>query len=182
MRVIVLISLVLVIVAAALIAIQAQNSAGNVQTNGPVTVEGLNYPLKLAMTLKKTNLTLGEPLDLAFSLENVGNETLTLIFSCGRDAFDYAIYNESDALVYSRLRDWVFPQIITYEYMRPNETRCFIVAWPQFGELVYVGLHNNPPCYYDTVPPGTYSIRGAFRSRTLNFTLETAFVEFKILG
>lgn len=170
----------LIIVLVALLASQAENQASRIQTNGPVTVKGLKYPLKLTVTVSETDLTLGEPLELTLSLENVGNETLTLYFSDGNDAYDYRIYNESDVCIYSYYYDTVYPMIHVPEQMKPGDVRNFTSSWDQKSELVY--QPPNPP-YYIKVPAGTYRINGAFicHAHALGFTVETPSITFRIL-
>jgi hypothetical protein len=81
----------------ALIASQAQISTSDTKMNRPVShltnnetssgviVEVTEYPLKAVMTVGKTELKHGEALPINFTVENIGDQALTMYFSDGCD-------------------------------------------------------------------------------------------------
>jgi hypothetical protein len=149
------------------------------KTQDPVSVEGTHFPLKLTMTLNDTELKEGEPLNILLSLENTGNETLTLYFADGGDRFDFTIYTESGACVYRYGYDTVYPQIHIPEQMRLGDTRNLTREWGQVTNAIYDPNHD-PHTYYNAVPPGTYQIKGAFFADTLRFNMSTPEICFEI--
>lgn len=151
------------------------------ENSSAVTVEASKYPMKLTMAIDRTELDLGETLCVNLTVENIGDQDLTMSFADGQDEFIFAVYNESDSqCVYTH---WVgYPQCYIPEVVHVNETRTKDWEWNQVGDLVYLGLDQNPPYYRKTITPGEYHIIGLFESSTLNLQIETPPISFTIHG
>ena len=64
-------------------------------------VEGVNQTvgLQLTMTLQKTNYSLGEPVNMTFTMTNISNQTINL----GQYAdyrFGFIVYNDTNNSIY----------------------------------------------------------------------------------
>ena len=155
--------------------------SGNIGIGGSISVTRTHYPLELTMTLDTTELTSGERLNIELLLKNVGNETITLYFRDGNDAYDFSIYEENDTCVYRYERNTAYPQMHAPTQVKPGDIRSFMREWGQVGDAIYDPNHD-PHTYYNTVPAGTYKIMGAFDSNTLGFTVDTPVISFEISG
>ena len=71
----------------------------------PVMVQGSSNGLQLTMTLEKTDYSLGEPINMAFTITNISNQTITIMQYEG-DRFDFRVYNDSNNSVYQRSQDY----------------------------------------------------------------------------
>ena len=142
--------------------------------NSPLTVEATNYPLRLSMTINKTEFKLREPISMIFTLKNIGNKTLTLVFSCGRDRKGFRVYNERGREVYSSLRHTLYPHEWVPTKMLPGEEVGGLTTWYQEVEP-YQNFH------LGKAPPGTYHIIGEFISISLNLTIRTPPITIKIV-
>lgn len=68
-----------------------------------VTVEAIEYPFKLVLTLDKTTYRFGDPLNITISLTNISDENVKIGLAAGGDPksqFDFLIYDQSNDLIY----------------------------------------------------------------------------------
>jgi len=67
------------------------------------TVEAIQYPFELVLTLDKTTYRLGEPVNITLSLTNISDENVKIGLAAGGDPksqFDFLIYDGSNDLIY----------------------------------------------------------------------------------
>lgn len=121
-------------------------------TGGPLQVEAVNYPLKLTMTLNKTEFKLGEPVKITIQLVNIGEENATITFTTRPNPNKYwfwRVYDENHQVVFYHEYVTRLPALeeITLD---PGEYMQQISTWDQkatnSGQLV---------------PPGTYYLEAA---------------------
>ncbi len=148
---------------------------------GGVMVEAVHFPLRLTMVLNKTTFEFGEPVNMTFQIENIGNETLTFHYHGGADHFSFVVYDKSGSKVYEPDRAW----LALYMPPTPVPPGLALVTqdtWYQQYNPIFRGWDEDPLYEYRKVSPGTYQIVGLFISHTLNFTIETPPVTITILG
>jgi len=141
-------------------------------SNSPLTVEATNYPLRLSMTINKTEFKLGEPINMKFTLKNIGNKTLVLYTD--RDMLSFIVYDKAGSEVYNEYRHVAYTHS-TYR-IHPDEELSFgnVTTWYQKVEP-YQNFH------LGNAPPGTYHIIGEFISISLNLTIRTPPITIKIV-
>lgn len=137
---------------------------------GGIMVEASHYPLKLTMVLNKTTFKVGEPINITFITENIGNETLTMIFSDGSDHFSFIVYDENGSKVYEPQRGYLMVRIPTL--VSPGLAGVAQDTWYQQYNPIFRGWDEDPLFEYKKVPPGKYQIVGVFVS-SLSFTIQT---------
>ena len=145
----------------------------------PDTAEGVNEQLglQLTMTLQKTNYSLGEPVNMNFTITNISNQTISL-FQYGVGAFDmfeFQVYNDTNNSVWSLIYP-VFPivnpggPVVTTTRLYSEESLTGVLVWEQMCN--------------DTVPvpvsPGTYCIVGQIGPIFMNGTIETTPIQIVI--
>lgn len=146
-----------------------------------IKVNATQYPFKLTMSLSKTELKLGDPVNISLFLEYTGNENLTLVFSCGKDQLSFTVYDEKNSSVYDKYSNTVYAAIYMPTAVVLGWYQNITYTWYQEDGLVYQGIGQDPPAYYNKVSAGTYHIVGVFISHTLNLTIETPPITITIL-
>lgn len=129
-------------------------TVGEEIVGGGIMVEGTTLPLKLRMILNKTTFELNETVQISFSIENIGNETLPL--SLYEDHFSFVVYDEAGFVVYDYNKNWGHPAIYISMPLPPN-----LSSWA------------TPFPLYENLPPGRYDIVGQFISGHLGHIVET---------
>lgn len=116
-------------------------------------VETLHFPLRLRMVLDKTIFEIGEPVDITFFLENIGDDTVTLVFSDGHDRFSFSVFDESGSQIY-RL-NLFYAQVYQLMEIPPDLACWYVHTW------------------WQQAMQGSYHVVGSFVSGTFNITLTT---------
>ncbi|NIO38526.1 hypothetical protein GTO27_12640 [Candidatus Bathyarchaeota archaeon] len=142
----------------------------------PIEAEATEYPFKLKITLEKTTYKLGEPVNVTWTLTNIGEENVTLYSS--RDLSGFLVRDENFIHVYRQgNRVWLVihpsPPIATGENWTSTE------VWRQVYDDQILKLQN---AYYvlKKVPPGTYYVSGYSWIPTYNIELETPAVRVSV--
>ena len=151
----------------------------NLQNQLKDTGEGVNMQLglQLTMTLQKTNYSLGEPVNMTFTITNISNQTIHLD-SYGWvgetfDMFEFQVFNDTNniwSLIYPVFAGY-YNGAISVTVLNPEESLTGALVWEQM--------------YNDTVPvpvsPGTYYIVGQIGPIFLNgLTIETTPIQIVI--
>jgi hypothetical protein len=123
------------------------------------TAEGGNDGLELIMKLEKTNYTLGEPVNVTLTIQNISNQTIDFGYSAM--TFDFQIYNDTSHELYQWSSFRIFPQIIVNTPLDPRESLSRVLIWQQTCNRT-ISSEGVP------VSLGTYSIIG--QSGTLQTT------------
>lgn len=143
---------------------------GTPETEGAgIMVEASRFPLKLTMILNKTTFEVEEPVNMTFYLENIGNETLTMVFSDGHDRFSFNVLDENDSLIYES--HWFYPTVYIPMDVPPRLARITTQTWWQ---------KTNIGDGTQQVKLGKYKIVGLFISGTFDFTIETPPITIRI--
>jgi hypothetical protein len=131
--------------------------------------ETTKYPFELAIGLEKTTFKVGEPIQLTWTVTNIGKENTTLYYSAD-DTFNYLIYNENLIPVnkYVVGRFCVVYPLLT---LSPGANLTTRGSWNQICSTSG-----------QQALPGTYYVTGFFRGGTYNMTLETPLTKITILG
>jgi len=120
----------------------------------PIVVERVfdEWGLKLSMSVEKATYAYGEPVNITFTLKNIGNETIKIEFAGLSRRFDFSVYNSTDifnisARIYCDLFHAYFPATDTV-ILNGGESLTSTMQWFQSS------------FYYETiqVPPGKYYI------------------------
>lgn len=134
---------------------------------GAIKIEATHYPLKLTMILNKTTFKVGEPVNIRFLLENIGNETLTLCFSDGADFPVFVVYDEGGSQVYDRRKDLFFHPVYLPIDLPSGLSNGVVDTW------------------YPQLASGIYRIVGVYSGRLgfmLGFTIETEPITITIVS
>lgn len=116
-----------------------------------LTAEGVKFGLKLTMTLEKAEYSLGEPINITFTISNISNQTINYPLSAWD--FDFWVYNDTNSDIY-RWSSWrIFPGIITNIPLDTGESLTRVLTWPQTSNRT-MDSEGVP------VSPGTYYIVG----------------------
>lgn len=137
--------------------------------------QGSNDGLQLTMTLEKTVYRLGEPIDIALTITNISNQTVT--FGLGPDVndFDFHVYNDTNSNIYWHSSIWIgsaIPMYIILIALKAGDNWSENFVWQQ--NMISSG----------TVSPGTYYIVGRVGPPYFleeNSTLETTPIQITIL-
>lgn len=116
-------------------------------------VETLHFPLRLRMMLDKTTFEIGESVDITFFLENIGDDTVTLVFSDGQDRFSFSVFDERGSRVYR-------PNLFYAQVYLPMAIPPGLACWH---------VHT----WWQQAMQGSYYVVGSFVSGTFNITLTT---------
>ena len=131
--------------------------------------EATKYPFKLGICLGKTTLKVGEPIQVTWTLVNIGKEDITL-YNIVDDTFNYLIYGENLNLV-SKCVIGRFPMLFPVASLTVGANLTTTGNWNQICSMSG-----------QQARPGTYYLAGLFRSGTYNMTLETPLTIITILG
>jgi len=137
--------------------------------------EVTEYPFKLITTLEKSTYSLSEPVNVTWTLINIGDENITLYHSC--DTFDFIVYDENFNYVFQYgTYHAILHIVLPFAPIPPGMTINLTASWKQ----IYYGSENVPQ--REQVPPGTYYIVGTFLSSTYKSYLETSAIKITIIG
>ena len=106
-------------------------------------------PVEMTLDLKKTEVSAGESLELAFDLQNMSEEDTLLLKISFSGRHDFVVLDEDSNIVWNRLPDF---QTLAQSgiYFTPGQIRTYSHAWDLKDES------GNP------VPKGTYYVFGGF--------------------
>jgi DNA-binding transcriptional ArsR family regulator len=151
----------------------------NLQNQLTDTAEGVNEQLglELTMALQKTNYSLGEPVNMTFTITNISNQTISLFqYGVGGfNMFEFQVYNDTDNSVWSLIYP-VYPlnpggPIVTTTLLGSEESLTGVLVWEQM-------CNNTGPV---PVSPGTYYIVGQIGPVFMNgLTIETTPIQIVI--
>jgi hypothetical protein len=129
--------------------------------------------LELTVQLEKTEYSLGEPVNMTFTLTNISNKTINLVL-VSDIAWDYQVLNATNDLMFDYLSDvFTFGAVGFPVQIAAGQTITARFVWPQaYGPIPWfdgelLGITRITP-----VPPGTYYITGRFSNSS--FTLQTS--------
>jgi hypothetical protein len=144
----------------------AKPSAANTR---PVT-ETVNEQdgLRFTMALQNNTFKVGEPVNITFTVTNIGSQTITYWRS--EPEFDFKVYNLSNNNLYQWTLFKVFPMVIWSTSLNPGDNVTGVLVWPQTCNQTE---HNNEGV---PVSPGEYSIIGFF----VKFRLQTSPLQVNI--
>lgn len=112
-------------------------------------------PLELRMELEKTEFQQNETIVIHLFLKNIGDETITIVFTYANDLVGFIVKDENDTEVY--VHPITFLTAVEKVDLEPGdqitEYWWFPTEWDQKGNLA--GKYDSIP-----VPPGTYKIIG----------------------
>ena len=148
--------------------------------------EATKYPFKLAISLEKTTFKLGEPVNITWTLTNVGEENVVL-YNSRDDPPDFLIVDENFIHIF-RYRSYVGVLQVIYPIARiaPGDEISIKGTWKQIYDNQFMTL---PSPYYVSgyswsprkVPQGTYYVSGIFSSATYDVIIETPVIRITIL-
>jgi hypothetical protein len=133
---------------------------------GGIMVEATKSPLKLEMVFNKTTFEVGKIVNFMVTLENIGNETVTVCWGSpgsSPDYFSFIVYDKDGLKVYEPNSGWL-------DFYRPPMSLP-----PGLATIATIPWHQP----YN-LAPDTYHIVGLYRSHILNMTLETSPVEITL--
>jgi hypothetical protein len=138
----------------------------------PLGPSASEYPFKLAITLEKTSYKTAEPITITWTLTNIGEENVTLLF--GNDFLgDFIIQDDNFNVVYHEVANAVWAAIYyAYPELPPDRNFTRTVTWYQD----YDGITKKH------VPSGTYWVSGYFKGFSYPVTLETPPLKITIEG
>jgi hypothetical protein len=139
-------------------------AASTSSSNSTQVLDGL----ELTMTITKTQYSLGEPVNVTLAITNVSGQTLD--FTHSAQDFDFAVYNDTNNLIYQWSSGRVFPQWVMILSLKPNENVTATYVWSQ--------TCNSQSANFQ-VSPGTYSIVGETGPA---YKLQTPPIQITILG
>ncbi len=147
--------------------------------NFSAQAEATKYPFKLAISLEKTMFKLGEPVNVVWTLINIGEENITL-YNSRDDPLDFIIRDENFNHVFKyRAYYGVFLVVGPVAQIAPSDNITFTGTWKQIYDNA---LESRNPVRFRSVPPGIYYVSGFFESATYNLTLETSPIRITIIG
>jgi hypothetical protein len=120
------------------------------QNPTPTSTSG-NGQLQLTLTIEKTTYNLGEPINIAVTITNISNQTVSYTHT-GLD-FDFKVYNDTNNLVYQWSNFKAFAQFITTQPLPAGESNSQNFTWQQTCNW-------NATVQEDLVAPGIYYIVG----------------------
>jgi len=127
------------------------------------------------MTINKTVFRLGEPVNIKIRIKNIGNETLVLCFTDGRDHPGFIVYNFLNSEVYHF--DFFYLEFQVFSKISPGKEYSFgnYTVW-------YQKVYPRQNYHLSKAPPGIYYIVGEFVSVSLKLTIRTPPITIKIVG
>jgi hypothetical protein len=134
----------------------------------PLVAEKVVDGLKFTMSLQNTTFKPGEPINITFTVTNIGRQTISYVHSFPE--FDFIVYNSSISNLYQWTSFKMFPMIVWNTHLDPGKNYTSVLTWPQTcNQTVY--KNEGVP-----VSPGQYSIIGLF----LHFGLQTTPLQVSI--
>jgi hypothetical protein len=125
-------------------ALKPKNSS---QTLPASEVVGKQDGLELTMMLEKTEYSLGESININFSITNISNQTISFTFS--GMIFDFHVYNDTNNSIYQ----WsvgppyrAFPDYIAIIPLDAGESLTDVLVWP--NTISSEGVPVSPGAYY----------------------------------
>lgn len=110
---------------------------------------GRNGDLELTIRLERNVFSLGEPVNMTYTIANVGNKVVG--FSWAPSWEDYLVYNDTDNVVF----EWqnsgnVFPMFVQYVQLEPQTNLTHPLIWSQtyFNTTTYQGSPVSAGTYY----------------------------------
>ncbi len=134
--------------------------------HGKLAAEATQYPFEFTITLEKTSYKLGAPVEVKWTLINVGDENVTLYHSA--DLFDFVVYNESLCHVFNYKNvSGIYPVYYPLPPIYPGGNITKTGMWDQiYDSAKFVSPDMSHGIYYEKVSPGIYYITGVFISFT----------------
>ena len=129
-----------------------------------------NGQLQLTLTVEKTTYSLGEPINLTVTINNISNQTVGYTHT-GLD-FDFKVYNDTNNLVYQWSNFKAIAQFITTQPLPAGESRSQRFTWQQTCNW-------NTTVQEDQVSPGIYYIVGLTGP---NYKMQTTPTEITIIN
>jgi hypothetical protein len=147
----------------------------------PFTVQGSSNGLQLTIALEKTEYSLGEPINMAFTITNISNQTISLLHYgvSAFNMFEFRVYNDTNNSIWSQIYP-VYPfnpggPIVTATLLNSEESLTGVLVWEQTC---------NNTAFSEGVPvsSGTYYIVGQIGPIFMNgSTIETTPVQVTIV-
>lgn len=178
LRVVLLVAIVVVIVAASAFAYWLSPP----HMSGPKasTVSSL---LEFAIELDKAEFQQGENVTVRLSLKNISNETITVTWpqwsgsEGGIMYFDLHILDDNGTVIYSFIMNYVYTPAFITKTLRPDEELTSVFPWHQISDCPGSSQ----------MPKGSYSVKGLSRlfelavgNQKTKMTLETPAIAFTI--
>ncbi len=133
----------------------AANSSGYVAKPKDImtpssTVIGVNETavLKFTVQVEKAVYSLGEPVNITFTLTNISNQTI--IFPMAAWTFDFQVLNDTNHLIFQYSTSQIFPKVIWDMPINPGENLTDFLVWPQMCNTTAftAGVAVSPGTYY----------------------------------
>jgi hypothetical protein len=144
------------------------------------TAQGSADGLQLTMALEKTEYTLGEPVNITFTITNISSQTISLShYGAGAfNMFEFRVYNDTNDSIWSLIYP-VYPYnpggpIVTVTLLNAKESLTGVLVW---------GQTCNNMAFSEGVPvsSGTYYIVGQIGPIFMNgLTIETTPIQIAI--
>jgi hypothetical protein len=120
----------------------------------PLVAEKIVGDLELSMAIQKSNFNVGEPVNITFTVTNIGVQTINYTHS--EPEFDFIVSNSSNQNLYQWTSFKAFPMLVLITQLDPGHNYTSILTWPQTCNQT---IYNNEGV---PVSPGQYSITGVF--------------------
>lgn len=91
-------------------------------------------PYELSMELEKTVFNLGEDVNVTISVKNIGNETITVVWSACM--FDFNVTDANGTFVFSRVWTYVFAAEIKHVSLLSGEVFSAARNWDQTRTII----------------------------------------------
>jgi hypothetical protein len=138
--------------------------------------ETTRYPFKLTLTLERTVFTLGEPINITWTLTNVGEKNVQLYLSVD-DYPDFMIRDENLNCIFGFSRYTFLAAFWAPDKpIAPGDNITRVKAWGQIND----GNGLSRQMWFKQVPPGIYYVSGIFTSPTYAMTIETQAIRITI--
>lgn len=124
--------------------------------------------LRFTMALQNNTFKVGEPINITFTVTNIGSQTITYWRS--EPEFDFRVYNLSNNKLYQWTLFKMFPMIIWSTSLNPGDNVTSVLVWPQTCNQTVYNNEGVP------VSPGQYFIIGFF----VKFGLQTSPLQVNI--
>jgi hypothetical protein len=146
--------------------------------NFSVRTEAIEYPFKLTISMEKTTFKLGEPVNVTWTLTNIGEENITL-YNSRDDPLDFIVRGENFNHVFRyRAYNGVFLVVWPVAQIAPGDNITLTGTWKQIYDNV---LESRNPARFKRVLSDTYYVSGFFESATYNVAFETTPIKITIV-
>jgi hypothetical protein len=139
-----------------------------VAINTPLATENIVDDLELTMSLQKATFNIGEPINITFTVTNIGSQTIS--YTHLAPEFDFIVSNSSNSKLYQWSLYQMFPMITWVTPLDPGHNVNSTLTWPQTCNQTVYNNEGTP------VSPGQYSIIGIF----VHFNLQTSPIQVSI--